>query len=158
MLIRVLPPRFPGCNGACSRPCYRTLKHGFFVVGFSFLDGLLGLLVAVVAVVPGRDPSHVHLLQVVPQCGEGGVDFYAAVERVWAGKPFLLHESRAFRLGLRLDLGLLLVYNVSSLRQMCVRERKQGPQHASSQPGNRGSKKRISINSNSYNLYYLYIC
>ncbi len=38
---------------------------GLFVVGFSFLDGLLGLLVAVVAVVPGRDPSLVHLLQVV---------------------------------------------------------------------------------------------
>ncbi len=60
---------------------------------FSFLGGMLGLLVAVVAVVPGRDPSIVLLLQFVPQCEEGGVEFDAAVECVWAGKPCLLHES-----------------------------------------------------------------
>ncbi len=71
---------------------YRPLKHGFFMEGFSFLNGQLGLLVAVVAVVPGRDPYIVLLLQFVPQCEEGGVEFDAAVERVWAGKPCLLHE------------------------------------------------------------------
>ncbi len=49
-----------------------------------------------VAVVPGRDPPFVLLLQFVPQCEEGGVGFDAAVERVWAGKPCLLHESCAF--------------------------------------------------------------
>ncbi len=57
VLIPVLCPWFPGRDGACSGLCYRPLKHGFFVEGFSFLDGLLGLLVAVDAVVPGRDPS-----------------------------------------------------------------------------------------------------
>ncbi len=70
----------------------KPLKHGLFVEGFSFLDGLLGLLVAVVAVVPGRDPSIVLLLQFVPQCEEGGVEFDAAVERVWTRKPCHLHE------------------------------------------------------------------
>ncbi len=93
MLIRVLRPRFPGFDDACSGPCYRPLKHGLFVVGFLFLDGLLGLLFAVVAVVLGRDPSIVLLLQFVPQCEEGGVKFDTAVERVWAGKPCLLHDS-----------------------------------------------------------------
>ncbi len=53
VIIRVLRPRFPGCDNACSGPCYRPLKHGLFVVGFSFLDDLLGLLVAVVSGVPG---------------------------------------------------------------------------------------------------------
>ncbi len=77
-----LRPRFPGCDDACSGPCYRPLKHGLFVVGFSFLDGLPGLLVAV-AVVPGRDPSLGLLLQFVPQCEEGGVEFDATFERVW---------------------------------------------------------------------------
>ncbi len=57
------------------------------------MDGLLGMLVAVVAVVPERDPSIVLLLQFVLQCEEGGVEFDAVVERVWAGKPCLLHES-----------------------------------------------------------------
>ncbi len=71
VLIRVLRLWLPGRDHACSGPCYRPLKHGFFMEEFS-LGGLLGLLVAVVAVVPGRD---------------------AAVERVWAGKPCLLHES-----------------------------------------------------------------
>ncbi len=93
VLIRVLRLWFPGRDNACSGPCYRPLKHGFFMEGFSFLDRLLGLLVAVVAVVPGRDPSIVLLLQFVPQCEEGGEEFDAAVERVWAGKPCLLHES-----------------------------------------------------------------
>ncbi len=64
-----------------------------FVAGFFFLDGLLGLLFAVVAVVLGRDPFLVLLLQFVPQCEEGVVEFDAAVGRVWAGKPCLLHES-----------------------------------------------------------------
>ncbi len=68
VLIRVLRLWFPGRDNACSGPFYRPLKHGFFIEGFSFLDGLLGLLVAVVAVVPGRDPSIVLLLQFVPQC------------------------------------------------------------------------------------------
>ncbi len=63
VLIRVLRLWFPGRDNACSGPCYRPLKHGFFMEEFSFLDGLLGLLVAVVAVVPGRDPSIVLLLQ-----------------------------------------------------------------------------------------------
>ncbi len=93
MLIRVLRLWLPGRDNACSGPCYRPLKHGFFMEEFSFLDGLLGLLVAVVAVVPGRDPSIVLLLQFVPQWEEGGVEFGAAVERVWVGKPCLLHES-----------------------------------------------------------------
>ncbi len=93
VLIRVLRLWFPGRDDACSGPCYRPLKDGFFVRVFSFLDGLLGLLVAVVAVVPGRDPSVVLLLQFVPQCEEGGVEFDAVVEHVWAGKPCLLHES-----------------------------------------------------------------
>ncbi len=44
VLIRVLRLWFP---------CYRPLKHGFSVERFSFLDGLLGMLVAVVAVVVG---------------------------------------------------------------------------------------------------------
>ncbi len=57
VLIRVLRLWFPGRDYACSGPCYRPLKHGFFFEGFSFLGGLLGLLVTVVAVVPGRDPS-----------------------------------------------------------------------------------------------------
>ncbi len=118
MLIRVLRPRFPGCDDACSGPSYHSLKHGPFVVGF-FLDGLPSLLVAVVAVVPGRDPSLVLLLQFVPQCEERGVEFDAAIERVWAGKPCYPYESGAFQLGLRLDPGLLEVYNVSSLRHMC---------------------------------------
>ncbi len=48
---------------------------------------------SVVAVVPGRDSSIVLLLQFVPQCEEGGVEFDAVVERVWAGKPCLMHES-----------------------------------------------------------------
>ncbi len=61
VLIRVLRPWFPGRGDACSGPCYRPLKHGFFVERFFFLDGLLGLLVAVVAVVPWRDPSVVLL-------------------------------------------------------------------------------------------------
>ncbi len=39
-------------------------------------------MVAVVAVVPGRDHSIVLLLQFVPQCEEGGVEFDAAVECV----------------------------------------------------------------------------
>ncbi len=34
------------------------------------------------AVVPGRDPSLVPLLQFVPQCEEGGVEFNIAVDRV----------------------------------------------------------------------------
>ncbi len=93
VLIRVLRLWFPGGDDACSGPCCCLPKHGFFVEVFSFLDGLLGLLVAMVAVVPGRDPSIVLLLQFVPQCEEGGVEFDAAVERVWAGKPCLLHES-----------------------------------------------------------------
>ncbi len=49
-----------------------------------------------VAVVPGRDPPLVLLLQFVPQCEEGGVAFDAAVERVCAGKPCFLHESCDF--------------------------------------------------------------
>ncbi len=57
VLIRVLRLWLPGRDNACPGPCYRPLKHGFFIAGFSFLGGLLGLLVAVVAVVPGRDPS-----------------------------------------------------------------------------------------------------
>ncbi len=93
MLIRVLRPWFLGRDNACSGPCYRPLKHGFSMEEFSFLGGLLGLLVAVVTVVPGRYPSIVLLLQLVPQCEEGGVEFDATVERVWAGKPCLLHES-----------------------------------------------------------------
>ncbi len=80
VLIRVLRLWFPGRDDACSRPCYRPLKHGFFVKVFFFLDGLLSLLVAVVAVVFGRDPSIILLLQFVPQCEEGGVEFDAAVE------------------------------------------------------------------------------
>ncbi len=83
MLSRVLRLRVPGCDVACPGPCHRSLKHGLFVLGFSFLDGLPGLLVAVVAVVPGRDPSLGLLLQFVPQCEEGGVESYAALERVW---------------------------------------------------------------------------
>ncbi len=63
MLIRVLRLWLPGRDNACSGPCYRPLKHWFFIEEFSFLDGLLGLLVAVVAVVSGRDPSIVLLLQ-----------------------------------------------------------------------------------------------
>ncbi len=51
VLIRVSRLWFPGRDNACSGPFYRPLKHGFFIEGFSFLDGLLGLLVAVVAVV-----------------------------------------------------------------------------------------------------------
>ncbi len=51
VLIRVQRPWFPGCDDACSGPCDRRLKHGLFVVGFYFLDGQLGSLVAVVAVV-----------------------------------------------------------------------------------------------------------
>ncbi len=51
------------------------------------------MLVVVVAVVPGRDPSIVLLLQFVPQCEEGRVEFDSTVERVWAGKSCLLHES-----------------------------------------------------------------
>ncbi len=93
VLIRVLRLWLLGRDNACSGPCYRPLKHGFFMEGFSFMGGLLGLLVAVVAVAPGRDPSIVLLLQFVPQCEQGGVEFDAAVERVWAGKPCLLHES-----------------------------------------------------------------
>ncbi len=93
VLIRVLRLGFTGRNGTCSEPCYHPLKHGLFVVGFSFMDGLLGLLVVVVVVVSGMDPSLVLLLQFVPQCEEGGVELDAAVERVWAGKPCLLHES-----------------------------------------------------------------
>ncbi len=92
-LIRVLRPRFPGCDDTRSGPGYRPLKHGLFVVGFSVLDGLLGLLFAVVAVALGRDPSLVLLLQFVPQCEEGGVEFDTAVGRVWAGKPCLLQDS-----------------------------------------------------------------
>ncbi len=84
VLIRVLRLWLPGRDNACSGPCYRSLKHGLFVVEFSFLGGLLGLLVAVVVVVPGRDPSIVLLLQFVPQCEEGGLEFDAAVVRVWA--------------------------------------------------------------------------
>ncbi len=82
MLIRVLRLWFPGRDDACSGPCYRPPKHGLFLEGFSFLDGLLGLLVGVVVVVPGRDSSIVLLLQFVPQCDEGGVEFDAADERV----------------------------------------------------------------------------
>ncbi len=93
VLICVLRLWFPDRDDACSGPCYRPLKHGFFMEEFSFLDGLPGLLVTVVAVVSGRDPFIVFLLQLVPQCEEGGVEFDAAVERVWAGKPCLLHES-----------------------------------------------------------------
>ncbi len=93
VLIRVLRLWFPGRDDACSRPCYRPLKPGFFVEGFSFLDGLLCLLDAVVAVVHGRNPCIALLLPFVPQCEEGGVEFDAAVERVWARKPCLLHES-----------------------------------------------------------------
>ncbi len=93
VLIRVLRLWLPGRDNVCSGPCYRPLKHGFFMEEFCFLGGLLGLLDAVVVVVPGRDPSIVLLLQFVPQCEEGGVEFDAAVERVWAGKPCLLHES-----------------------------------------------------------------
>ncbi len=86
VLIRVLRLWFLGRDDdACSGPCYRPRV--------SFLDGLLGLLVVVVAVARGRDPSIVLLLQSVPQCEEGGVEFDAAVERVWVGKPCLLHES-----------------------------------------------------------------
>ncbi len=48
---------------------------------------------SVVAVFPGRDSSIVLLLQFVSQYEEGGVDFDAVVERVWAGKPCLMHES-----------------------------------------------------------------
>ncbi len=119
VLIRVLRLWFPGRDDACSGPCYRPLKHGFFVEGFSFLDGLLGVLIVVVAIVPGRDPSIVLLLQFVPQCEEGGVELDSAVERVWTGKPCILHESWTFRFGLPLDVGLLEVYNMSSLRNMC---------------------------------------
>ncbi len=54
-------------------------------MGFSFLDGQLGLLVVIVAVVLGRDPSLVLLLQFVSLPEEGGVEFNAAVEWVWAG-------------------------------------------------------------------------
>ncbi len=61
VLIRVLRLWLPGRENACSGPCYRSLKHGFFMEEFSFLGRLLGLLVAVVAVVPGRDPSIVLL-------------------------------------------------------------------------------------------------
>ncbi len=93
LLIRILRPRFPGSDDACSGPCYRPLKHGLFVVRFSFLEGLFGLLVVVVAVVPGKHPSLFILLQFVPQCEEGGMEFDAAVERVLDGKPCLLHES-----------------------------------------------------------------
>ncbi len=74
VLIRVFRLWYPGRHNACSRPCYRPLKHGFFIGGFSFLGGPLGLLVAVVIGVPGRDPSIVLLLQFAPQCEEGGVE------------------------------------------------------------------------------------
>ncbi len=51
MLIRVLRPRFPGCDDACSGHVIAPWNMGLkcFVAGFFFLDGLLGLLVAVVA-------------------------------------------------------------------------------------------------------------
>ncbi len=51
------------------------------------------LLVVLVAVVPGRDPSLVLVLQFAPQCEDGEVELSAAVERVWAGKSCLLHAS-----------------------------------------------------------------
>ncbi len=41
VLIRVLRLWFPGRDDACSGPCYRPLKHGFFVEGFYLLDELL---------------------------------------------------------------------------------------------------------------------
>ncbi len=66
MLIRVLRLWLPGRDNACSGPCYRPLKHGFFMEEVSSLDGMLGLLVDVVAVVPGRNPSIVLLMQFVP--------------------------------------------------------------------------------------------
>ncbi len=53
MLIRVLRLWLPGRDNACSGPCYRPLKRGFFMKEFSFLDGLLGLLVAVQPIVLG---------------------------------------------------------------------------------------------------------
>ncbi len=46
--------------------------------------GLLGLLVLAVAVVPGRDPSFILVLQFVPRCEDGGVEFDAAVDCAWA--------------------------------------------------------------------------
>ncbi len=92
VLIRVLRLWFPGRDDAYSGPCYRPLKHGFFVEEFSFLEGLLGLLVAVVAVVPGRDPSIVLLLQFVPQCEEGGLEFDAAVQDSRRGHGFLAQK------------------------------------------------------------------
>ncbi len=96
VLIRVLRLWFPGRHDARSGPCYGPLKHGFFIEGFPFLDGLLGLLVAMVAVVPGRHPSFVLLLQFVPQCEEGGVEFDAAIEQsVQEGEP--LNEEPMFQ-------------------------------------------------------------
>ncbi len=59
----------------------------------SWTDSVSVCWFSVVAVVPGRDSSIVLLLQFVPQCEEGGVEFDAVVERVWAGKPCLMHES-----------------------------------------------------------------
>ncbi len=95
VLIRVLRPRFPGCDeNVCSGSCYRPLKHGLFVVGFSFMDWLLGLLVAVVTVVPGMDPFFVLLLQFLPDPHTDsmapGADYLAPLFstlpfRVWQG-------------------------------------------------------------------------
>ncbi len=113
MLIRVLRPRFPGCDDVCSGSCYRPLKHGLFVVGFSFIDGLLGLLVAVITVVPGMNPSLVILLQFVPQCEEGG-EFDVAVERVWAGTAVTSWRS------LCLPSELPVVWRTSNPRQACL--------------------------------------
>ncbi len=47
----------------------------------------------VVNFVRGVNPSLILLLQFVPQCEEGGVDFNAEVECVWAGIPCLMYES-----------------------------------------------------------------
>ncbi len=66
VLIRVLRLWLPGRDNACSGPCFRSLKHGFFMEEFSFLGGLLGLLVAVFAVVPGRDLKHICLFYEEP--------------------------------------------------------------------------------------------
>ncbi len=69
---------------------------GSFLRGSPSSYGLLGLLVAVVAVVPGRNPSIFLLLRFVPQCREGGVEFDAAVEQsVQEGEP--LNEEPMFQ-------------------------------------------------------------
>ncbi len=54
--------------------------------------GLFGLLVLVVAVIPWRDPSIILVLQFVPRCEDGGVEFAAAVDCAWAGTHGLAQQ------------------------------------------------------------------